>query len=229
MAVAAEPLVLSSGVHAVTRFGAEVDLAPSLMEQRVLWAVELFSRMGWVAQRNNLTAEVAWETAEGGGFGNIAANNPTNTTQYEPGCWVVNSVGVKAYPTAALGMQATVTTLLYPAYDSIRADMADNAAPDVIAAAIGASPWGTPGGLIAECVPESAAAIDKYWTPPPTPSEDAMFIREPNGTVWQFVASGTGSYWREWPAAAAANLPSGWVMDDKNGVALKLWRCVPVS
>jgi len=49
-----------------------------------------------------------------------ATNNPLNTTQPEPGATDFNTVGVKNYPTASIGEQATATTLFngyYPDLD----------------------------------------------------------------------------------------------------------------
>ena len=51
--------------------------------------------------------------------GTKAANNPLATTQSEPGATNFNSIGVKNYPTAALGIQATVKTLTNGHYNDI--------------------------------------------------------------------------------------------------------------
>jgi GH25 family lysozyme M1 (1,4-beta-N-acetylmuramidase) len=61
----------------------------------------------------------------------------------------------------------------------------------------------------------------------PTPASAPggnVFIREKNGDVYWFVASGASSYWRQVPAALVQNLPAAWIMDDPDGDWLKLWQ-----
>jgi hypothetical protein len=56
-----------------------------------------------------------WHAFEGGS----ALNNPLNTTQPELGATNYNSVGVKNYPSSAVGTKATVTTLENGRYPDI--------------------------------------------------------------------------------------------------------------
>jgi hypothetical protein len=86
------------------------------------------------------------------------------------------------------------------------------AGPDVIA-------WvraGMPGGAAPSPEPT-----------PPTPTARTpggeMFIRNKN-VVYQLIHNGPQSYWRSVPGGAASRLPSGWVVDDPDGVWLGLWR-----
>jgi hypothetical protein len=89
---------------------------------------------------NNLRTLVGWEKAEGGS----ASFNPFNTTLPEPGASSYNSVGVRNYTSEAQGIAATVSTLRGSAYSAVVADLRHGANPATIAAAVGASPWGTP-------------------------------------------------------------------------------------
>jgi N-acetylmuramoyl-L-alanine amidase len=63
---------------------------------------------------------------------------------------------------------------------------------------------------------------------PPTPAPtttpgDSMYIKN-NNIVYQLIYSGPQSYWRSLPGPAAALIPAAWVIDDKNGELLKLWK-----
>ncbi len=59
---------------------------------------------------------------------------------------------------------------------------------------------------------------------PPVPKEEKMlFIKEPNGAAYWFIAAGAESYWRPIPAKAAAMLPAGSVIAD-DGTWLALWK-----
>jgi hypothetical protein len=50
-----------------------------------------------------------------------------------------------------------------------------------------------------------------------------LFIREPNGDVFWFIAAGTDSYWRQVPAKAVPMLPASWLVPD-DGSWLALWK-----
>ena len=58
---------------------------------------------------------------------------------------------------------------------------------------------------------------------PPTLGVETVFIRN-NNIVYQLIYNGPQSYWRSIPAAAAALIPSGWIINDPNGLWLSLWR-----
>ena len=61
----------------------------------------------------------AWGIAEGG----TARDNPLNTTLRQPGSWNYNSAGVQNYPSAAVGIGATVKTLTNGYYVGIVNDL----------------------------------------------------------------------------------------------------------
>ena len=60
-----------------------------------------------------------------------------------PGATVFNSVGVKAYTSWKQGLQATVITLRNGYYEAILAALRRGDDASAVAAAVGASPWGT--------------------------------------------------------------------------------------
>jgi hypothetical protein len=89
---------------------------------------------------DNLAALLGWQRAEGG----TASYNPFNTTLMAPGASSYNSVGVRNYTSAAQGVQATVATLKGSAYAGVVGALRKGNDPAQVAAAVGASPWGTP-------------------------------------------------------------------------------------
>jgi hypothetical protein len=98
----------------------------------------------------SLTPEVArflsaWQRAEGG----HASYNPFNTTQGAPGASRYNPIGVRNYPSAQAGIQATVQTLLSGRYAPIvNLLRSGHASAHDLAAAVEHSPWGTGGGVL---------------------------------------------------------------------------------
>ena len=113
------------------------DLTP------ITWAQTLLSAIGAPVSSENLRAITTWERAEGGHWQNAARFNPLNTTQRMPGSVSMNSVGVQAYTSWSQGLQATVTTLRNGHYGGILAALANGSCAPCVAAAVGASPWGT--------------------------------------------------------------------------------------
>ena len=107
------------------------------------WAQTLLAQLGDVATDADVRAIVAWERAEGGHWHNAARYNPLNTTQPWGGSWSMNSVGVQAYRSWADGFAATVRTLTNGRYGGILAALRAAACAPCVAAAVGASPWGT--------------------------------------------------------------------------------------
>lgn len=81
------------------------------------WQPALLKLLGMPMTRQNLQFLTAWQGHEGGG----AAFNPLNTTQHMPGASDYNSVGVRNYPTAAVGLAATARTLRNGYYPGIMA------------------------------------------------------------------------------------------------------------
>ena len=84
--------------------------------------------------------------AEGGD----AKNNPLNTTMHMPGSTRFNSADVQNYPSAEVGIEATVKTLKLRGhgYEKIVKRLRENAPALKIIEAVGESDWGTAGGLV---------------------------------------------------------------------------------
>lgn len=82
----------------------------------------------------------AWQACEGMP---LATNNPMATTQPAPGAGTWNSEGVKTYPTTAVGIQATVHTLLNGRYPKIVAALREGSVPAFLAAPGEIGTWGT--------------------------------------------------------------------------------------
>jgi hypothetical protein len=91
--------------------------APPANASESAWIKSLLSALSapdTAANESSLTNWIARETP----WPPVSANNPLNTTQVMGGSHSVNSVGVQAYPSASVGITATVTTLengFYPA------------------------------------------------------------------------------------------------------------------
>lgn len=125
------------------------------------WQNDILNLIGAPITANTQEIMNAWNACEGNnplpnGSG-IPINNPFNTTLAKnPKTGVsyggkgINGPGVQAYPTPAVGIQATVDTMLYtPAFQPIVAALRNNAPRSFVAAAIGASGWGTGGSCVA--------------------------------------------------------------------------------
>jgi hypothetical protein len=91
---------------------------------------------------NNVAALVAAQCIEGGYMHNGALFNPLNTTWKLEGSRSVTAVNVQAYPTWALGLEATRKTLTNGLYKDILAALELDADPDVTLHAMAVSPWG---------------------------------------------------------------------------------------
>ncbi len=79
------------------------------------WTTGVLKGLGAPVTARNIGFLHIWHTFEGG----TAANNPLNTTQAAKGATEYNSAGVKNYPSAGVGIQATVQTLENGKYSSI--------------------------------------------------------------------------------------------------------------
>src|ERR1044072_4022930 len=116
----------SCNAQAITRgkFAAEVT-------KRLGADVTLHTRRAWAAELQ----------AEGGS----ARNNPCNTTLNMPGATNYNSIGAKNYPTAEIGIEATVKTLKQQGhgYHKIRKRLRANDSATRIVKGFGESEWGT--------------------------------------------------------------------------------------
>ena len=123
--------------------GAALAMAKNGQFNQLTWAKALLVAMRLPVTADNVAAIAAWEMAEGGHSYNTAYYNPLNTTQSMPGASIFNSVGVKAYTSWKQGLEATVITMKNGYYDGIIAALQRGNDSSAVAAAVGASPWGT--------------------------------------------------------------------------------------
>jgi hypothetical protein len=107
-----------------------------------------------------LTFFRAWRQAEGG----TARYNPFNTTQRMPGSEAYNRVGVQHYPSARVGVDATVKTLLNGRYTALVQAIREGRSARAMADALAASPWGT--GTLARQILDGYAAGRSVKAPP---------------------------------------------------------------
>lgn len=122
------------------------------------WGKALLERAELPVTRQNLTALVAWQQAEGGHHRNNARFNPLNTSRQSPGSTVVNSHGVRSYPSYEKGMDATVSTLRLGFYDKVRQALREGDSASAVARAVVASKWGTT-GLFHQTLPGARAYV----------------------------------------------------------------------
>lgn len=133
-----------------------------------LWAASLLGMGGWPATPNNVRAIVAWEKAEGGHWNNSAKYNPLNTTQPMPGAGNTGTQGnIKVYRSWQQGLEASVKTINNGNYPQVVAALKRGNNAPAVARAIGASPWGTKGGLLSSTLastPSTAVPISGVET-----------------------------------------------------------------
>jgi hypothetical protein len=108
--------------------------------RRTSWSVQLLDRLGAPVTTENVRGLAAWIEAE---FNRADLDNPLATTMGAPGARDANDHGVKAYPSEATGLDATVRTLRNGLYDGILAAMTIGDSALRLARAVAASPWGT--------------------------------------------------------------------------------------
>jgi len=105
------------------------------------WAAQLLETLGAPVCQSNMTAVVAWESAEN----TTAEWNPLATTLPAAGGSDFNPVGVKDYPSLAIGLAATADTLRYgltaDGYGPVVEALQACAPPEATAAAINQSLW----------------------------------------------------------------------------------------
>lgn len=125
-------------------------------------ATHILAGIGAPINQHTVGAMVGWMNAEGGHWSNNASYNPLNTTLGAPGARAINSAGVKAYGNWGQGISATVQTLKQPNMAGIvQAFHSSN--PQAVIHAIGSSPWGTSGSLVAQTI--GAATGQSYAIP----------------------------------------------------------------
>ena len=84
------------------------------------FARKVLERLGLPVTRSNVNWLTAWESREGGHWGNTARYNPLNTTLPMPGSSTMNGVGVRVYTSWQQGIEATAKTLESGLYNDIR-------------------------------------------------------------------------------------------------------------
>jgi len=165
---------------------------------RTQFAYQLLAALGVRPTSANVSAIVAWETLEN----TQAQNNPLATERVMgvPGEDNFNSVGVRNYPTLAVGVAATVVTLSNGYYGGILGALPNGTFAE-IANAVDASPWGDHD--VAQVRPDFGALINSSdvsvypLTPPsgsqpeptptqpePTPAPQRTYIVQRNETLW---------------------------------------------
>lgn len=113
------------------------------------FAIALLHTLGKPVTPANVKAMVGWQRAEGGHWHNDARYNPLNTTQPAAGAGNTGSQGnIKVYRNWQQGLQATAQTLRNGHYAGILSALGRGNDPGAVAAAIGASPWGTSASLV---------------------------------------------------------------------------------
>lgn len=190
-------------------------------QARVQFAVDILNGLKYQITINSLVSLVAWQTAEGGGFGNIAAFNPLNCTLEMPGSSGINDVGVQAYPDYETGLIATIRTLLNGDYPEILIQLQLGGIPQRTAVYVGMSPWGTNSAVMEQCIPNAEIAVSAYYQPG---SNMLTVIKRSNGEYWYLVWGGTATYWRQLSSTIAANLPSGTIIPDPNDEFFNDWN-----
>ncbi len=119
------------------------------------WARALLKAEGDPQTSCNLNAVTAWETAEGGGFGNQAAYNPLNLNPPASIGWPGQpATGAWAFPDAADGLKYTIQTLNNGLFGGILTALRAGNNAQNVCTQIMASPWAAShyyGTLTAAC------------------------------------------------------------------------------
>ena len=166
----------------------------------------------------NLHALLAWQRAEGGS----AKWNPFNTTQPASGAGSYNSVGVRNYRSYQQGLQATIQTLKNGHYGGVIAALHRGTNPLAVAAAIGASPWGTSGALMASILhgklpavnPQAAGvsglrAFPSFHAPPQVQSGVPMMLPPVSPHFTSTALKPRDAFAASLPTLPAQRLPTG--------------------
>ena len=162
VAAGAVALVMASGAHhgkhhhgllASLDSMAAVPVPAGASHSRVSWARAFLRAIPEPRTACNVGAVVAWETAEGGGFGNEAAANPLNLNPGPGSGWPGYYVsGAWAFPDTGTGMRYTVQTVRN--YPGILGALSAGNNAQAVADAIENSPWAASHygyGLTAAC------------------------------------------------------------------------------
>lgn len=97
------------------------------------WAVSVLEGIRAPVTASNIDFLEHWQAAEGG-----PSDNPLNTTLGQPGA---QGSSIRGYGSVQAGVDATVQTLLQPAYSSVVQAFRKGSTEGTIGAAVIASPW----------------------------------------------------------------------------------------
>lgn len=134
--------------------GMPIPAAPAAIAwSRPAWARALLRGIPEPVTTCNLSAVVAWEVAEGGGFGNQASFDPLNLNPPAGTPWPGHAaIGAWAFPDARTGLAYTVQVIR--SYGAILAALQAGNDAQAVCDAIMASPWAQShynGQLTASC------------------------------------------------------------------------------
>ena len=106
------------------------------------WARALLSLVGAPQTKANIDGIIAWEIAEGGGFGNQASYNPLNLNPGPGANWPGhNASGAWAFPNAQSGLAETATYLRMSNFSGILSALRSGRSEHSLLEAIVNSPW----------------------------------------------------------------------------------------
>ena len=184
------------------------------------WGIALLRRLGAPVNAENLKLLDAWSRAEGG----RAKFNPLNTTQPAKGATNLNKVGVKNYPSEAVGLDATYRTLTNGRYGPILASLRAGRPAVETARKIAASPWGTGSGVSrvlgdktpapSKTAPASGSGVTTdAGAPGPTTATPAGFdLSNPLGSLFGDAISAGAQQFLTWALYAGMAFSGGALM-----------------
>lgn len=122
---------------------ASIPAAPSAIAwSRTAWAQAFLRDIPEPVTACNLSAVVAWETREGGGYGNQASFDPLNVNPGPGTPWPGHpAIGAWAFPDAAAGLAYTARTIRNGYYGGILAALHAGGSAQAVLNAVMASPW----------------------------------------------------------------------------------------
>jgi hypothetical protein len=126
---------------------------------RLEFGLALLAELHLPDTQENRVALVAWMAGEN----TKAKNNPLATTMgaKADGVTKFNDVGVRNYPSAAVGVDATVRTLRLDHYAGVRLALQNGHDAELVLRRVAASPWGT-GFAGLHALPAVRANFDRY-------------------------------------------------------------------
>lgn len=158
------------------------------------WRVGLLEALGAPVNNLNVDALEWWAASEGMPDWE---NNWLATTIGGYGGVVVNSAGVKRYPTVADGVAATAATLAYGAYANVVRALRTGTSLEEIWSAINSSPWCSrcQNGLYPVVLFDNLHAVPppgpppNYTAPPPAPPAPGQ---DRASTAWGYIQLAAG-------------------------------------